>query len=227
MADFPILTTDRLILREFRPEDAAAVFSIFSREIVTRYHNLDVMKTMSEAEDLVTSRAGLWPKGVGVRWAIALAEQPDAVIGSCGVYNLNRAFGSLEIGYDLHPSYWRRGIMTEVLTAAIGYCYSETFVYRLNRIEALTYVEHIASIALLIKLGFQEEGIRREYGYWKNRFHDLRSFALLRRNWESDRRTRASKIAAQTDFYAGIGQELTGGGPAPGPQRSGLRGWIV
>ena len=183
MADFPILTTERLILREFRPTDAAAVFSILSREIVTRYHNLDVMKTVNEAQDLVASRAGWWPTGIGVRWAIALNEQPDTVIGSCGVYNLNKAFCSLEIGYDLHPAYWRRGIMTEVLTAAIGYCYSQAFLFPLNRIEALTYVEHIASIALLAKLGFQEEGIRREYGYWKNRFHDLRSFSLLRRSW--------------------------------------------
>ena len=73
--------------------------------------------------------------------------------------------------------------MTEVLTAIIHFGYSDSFFFPLNRIEALTYVEHEISIKLLRKLSFQEEGIRREYGNFKGAFHDLRSFSLLRRDW--------------------------------------------
>jgi hypothetical protein len=93
---------------------------------------------------------------------------------------------SVETGYDLHSAFWRQGLMTEALTTVINFAYSDQFFFYLNRIQALTYVAHRASIGLLLKLGFQEEGLRREAGYWENQYHDLRSFSLLRRDWQSD-----------------------------------------
>lgn len=183
VSEFPVLQTERLALRAFRRSDARAVFDIFSQPVVTKYHNVEIMQSLEQAEKLVEVRASVFERGLGVRWGIVLREQEDRVIGSCGYYNLNKAHHSVEIGYDLHPAHWRQGIMTEVLTAVIDYGYSEKFPFWLNRIEALTYVEHGASAGLLKKLGFQEEGIRREYGYWKGQFHDLRGFSLLRRDW--------------------------------------------
>ncbi len=43
--------------------------------------------------------------------------------------------------------------------------------------------ENIASTQLLHKLGFHEEGIRREYGFWGDTFHDLTLFSLLKREY--------------------------------------------
>jgi aminoglycoside 6-adenylyltransferase len=183
MSEFPILQTKRLVLREFRTSDAHAVFGIFSHDAVTKYHNVETMQSVEQAEKLVKARASVFERGLGVRWAIVLRERGDGVIGSCGYYNLNQMNRSAEIGYDLHPAYWRQGIMTEALRAVIEYGFNEAFRSWLNRIEALTYVEHEASAGLLRKLGFQEEGIRREYGYWKGESHDLRSFALLCQDW--------------------------------------------
>lgn len=175
------------MLREFRQSDAQAAFEVFSQEAVTRYHNVETMQSIEQAEKLVEARAGAFERGLGVRWGIVLREQGEGVIGSCGYYNLNKGNRSAEIGYDLHPAHWRQGIMSEALNTVIGYGFSEGFFYWLNRIEALTYVEHEASVGLLRKLGFEEEGIRREYGYWKGESHDLRGFSLLRRDWEEQR----------------------------------------
>ena len=183
MIEFPVLQTERLVLRGFCNSDAPAVYDIFSQDIVTKYHNTETMQSIEQAEDLVQVRASLFGSGLGIRWGFALKEQRDVIIGSCGYYNVNKAFRSVEIGYDLHPVFWRQGIMTEALTAAISYGFGEGFFFPLNRIEALTRVEHEASAALLERLGFQEEGVRREYGYWKGQFHDLRSFSLLRGDW--------------------------------------------
>jgi ribosomal-protein-alanine N-acetyltransferase len=183
MSKFPTLRTERLLLRGFEGSDAQAIFDAFSRDSVTKYYNRESMQSIEEAEKLVESRASLFKSGIGIRWGIALIDKPGVVIGSCGYYKLNQAYASVEIGFDLHPTYWRRGIMTEALTAAIDHGYGDAFFFRLNRIQALTYPENEASINLLKKLGFQEEGIRRECGYWKGQFHDLASFSLLRRDW--------------------------------------------
>jgi ribosomal-protein-alanine N-acetyltransferase len=183
MKSFPVLITKRLVLREFQASDAVAVFDIFSQDIATRYHNLETMLSVERAKKVVAARSSLFENGIGIRWGIALKDRPDIIIGSCGYYHLNRAFRSAEMGYDLHPAFWRQGFMTEALTAAIDHGFSDRYFFRLNRVEALTYLQHEASVGLLKKLGFQEEGIRREYGYWKGQFHDLRSFSLLRRDW--------------------------------------------
>ena len=185
MNEFPTLQTRRLVLREFRETDATAVFDSFSQEAVARYVNRASMQSVKEAEELVKTRASIFERGIGIRWAIVLRENLDAVIGSCGFYKLDRANRSVETGYDLHPTYWRQGIMTETLKRVFDFAYSEAFFFNLNRIQALTYPQNQASIGLLKKLGFREEGLRREAGYWEEQYHDLQSFSLLRRDWAS------------------------------------------
>ena len=180
---FPVLNTRRLVLREFRPADAQAVYDSFSQEVVTKYINRGPMQSIQEAEKLVEVRASLFERGIGIRWAITMKENQNSLIGSCGYYKMDKGNHSVETGYDLNPAYWRQGLMTEALSLVINFAYSDQFLFYLNRIQALTYVEHQASIGLLMKLGFQEEGLRREAGYWENQYHDLRSFSLLRRDW--------------------------------------------
>ena len=51
----------------------------------------------------------------------------------------------------------------------------------LNRIEALVFPENLPSHRLLQKLGFQREGVLREYEFVKEKFVDLTMYSLLRR----------------------------------------------
>jgi ribosomal-protein-alanine N-acetyltransferase len=185
MKKFPNLETKRLQLREFRLTDAQAVFEIFSQDAVTKYHNLETMTSAGQAVNLVRGRIGIFNHDVGIRWAIVMQNDLDIVIGSCGFYDLDKDHRSAEIGYDLHPAYWHQGIMTEALRAGINFGYSDRFYFHLNRIQALTYLDHKISGLLLLKLGFQEEGILRNYGYWKGEYHDLRVYSLIREDWEN------------------------------------------
>jgi len=50
----------------------------------------------------------------------------------------------------------------------------------LNRIQGDTVPGNSASEAVLTKLGFKEEGLLRESGYWKGQFHDLKCLGLLK-----------------------------------------------
>ena len=54
----------------------------------------------------------------------------------------------------------------------------------LNRIQALVMPGNEASAGLLDKLGFSEEGLLREFAFFKGRYQDLRCYSLLRREWE-------------------------------------------
>jgi ribosomal-protein-alanine N-acetyltransferase len=56
---------------------------------------------------------------------------------------------------------------------------------RLNRIEALVYVENDRSIQLLQRLGFKQEGVLRDYYYLDGKFYDHYLFTLLQMEWKS------------------------------------------
>ena len=91
------------------------------------------------------------------------------------------------IGYDLHPDYWGKGITTEAVSSVLNLAYSGGLPCGvLNRIQADAVPGNIASEKVLLKLGFKEEGIRRQSGYWKGKYHDLKCFSLLREEFRNN-----------------------------------------
>ncbi|MBI4926387.1 MAG: GNAT family N-acetyltransferase [Anaerolineae bacterium] len=180
-ASFPILCTQRLLLREFAVEDIPAVFGIFSREDVNTWTETDTMRTMEEAKARVINRMNLFKDRMGIRWAITLLDNPKDVIGSCGYFSVRRGTQTVETGYDLHPDYWNKGLMTEALREMIRFSFGPCSPVPIHRMEALVMPENIASIRVLEKLGFEREGRRREFGFWKGRYQDVDFYALLNR----------------------------------------------
>lgn len=172
-AVFPELETDRLILRRIRPADADAIMAIFGDDAVTAFYDLETLHGMDEARELVEYFAESYFSERQIRWGI-VRKQDDQLVGTCGFVALHQHRG--EIGYDLARAYWRQGYMSEALEALLELGFDEM---ELNRIEALVMMDNVASTALLHALGFSEEGVLRQYDYFKGAFHDLRAFSLL------------------------------------------------
>ena len=187
MSTFPVLTSQRIILRDFHAADADAFFAIFSDDRVTEFYDCNTFSNVEQAQELVTANIGrnAAQDGTGLRWVICLTDSPESAIGSCGIHSINKNFHSLEIGYDLHPKYWGNGYAFEAVSKMLSFCFSSHSPIHVNRVTATTDLESHKSIALLKRLGFSEEGILRQYGFWKNRFNDVRLFSLLREEWES------------------------------------------
>ena len=163
-------------MRKIVPGDAAALYAIFSDDEVTRYYDLGTMTNPADAETMVRRLAARTKHGQAIRWGI-VRKQDRAFVGTCG-FHFQAAGFKAEIGYDLGREYWHQGYMSEALRAMLAYGF-ETL--ELNRIEALVMPENEASANLLRKLGFSEEGVLREYAFFKEEYHNLRFFSLLRR----------------------------------------------
>ena len=187
MSPFPALTSQRLILRDFHEADANAFFAMSSDDRVTEFYDCNTFSNVEQAKDLVAAniRRNAAQEGTGLRWVICLADSPECAIGSCGVHSINKNFHSIEIGYDLHPEFWGNGYAFEAVSKVLGFCFSSHTPIHINRVSATTDLESHKSIALLRRLGFSEEGILRQYGFWKDRFNDVRLFSLLREEWEA------------------------------------------
>lgn len=176
---FPVLTTERLLMREFCLEDALAVYNMMRREEVAAWLETGPMRSVREAVERVKGRMGLFQDGMGFRWALALPEKPAELIGSCGFFHLRRGTQTVETGYDLHPDYWNRGLITEVLREMVRYSFSAQSLFPVHRIEAIVAPPNSASIRVLEKLGFQREGLRREFAFWNGSYQDVLLYALL------------------------------------------------
>jgi len=179
---FPVLKTERLILRELTPDDVDAIYAMRSDYEVTRLNIGSAYTSVDQARMLIESILDNYQRENELRWAITLKNGDNTVIGMCGYnYWARRDFRG-SIGYDLARTYWRQGIMTEAVRAIVQFGFEQM---QLNRIEADASVENEASIRILEKLGFQHEGIEREQYFEGGEFHDLMLFSLLKRDYKS------------------------------------------
>ena len=172
---FPEIETERLILREIMPDDAAAVARIFGDAEVMRFYDLETCDSIEQARALIDFFDESFEVERAIRWGIVRKDE-DVVIGTCGYVWLREYRG--EIGYELAREAWRQGIMSEALDAILEFGFEQL---GLNRIEALVMTYNVASAALLRSLGFTEEGVLRQHDFFKGQFHDMRLFSLSAR----------------------------------------------
>ena len=175
---FPRLTAGRFVLREIMPSDVVDWHRYLSNSLVGEFTSTPDM-SLPEVEELIEMFANSFLCKTQIRWALA---EPNGgkMIGDCG-YNVFWSRDSRgEIGYQLSPEYWRRGLMTLALSAIIDYGFSHL---GLNKIEATVGVNNERSAGLLRKLGFQLEGTLRDYRSRRGVFGDSWFFGLLRREW--------------------------------------------
>ena len=176
MTEFPRLESERLNLRELDKNDAQAMFGIHSDSAAMRWYGSAPISDVEAAEKLIEVFKG-WRQlpNPGVRWGIE-RKSDNRLLGSCGFFKWNRSWKSCTIGYELDREVWGKGYMREALSVIIPWGFQHM---ELNRLEAQIHPENAASIKLVHRLGFVEEGILREAGYWDGNYHNLLQYSLL------------------------------------------------
>jgi RimJ/RimL family protein N-acetyltransferase len=117
----PRLETERLRLREWRPEDFETFVDIMADPEVARYlpggHPMGRMDTWR----FVTGMIGVWTmRGYGT-WVVE-RKSDGAVMGRIGLIHPDRWPG-LEIGWTLGRAYWGKGYATEAAIASRDYAF--------------------------------------------------------------------------------------------------------
>ena len=175
---FPILQTDRLILRQLRHEDAESIVALFSSPEVLAYLDLETIENREQAIGMIDWFAGLFAQKESLQWSVTLKD--GTWIGTCGNYAWDRESRKIEIGYNILPVYWGKGYATEAMHAILRWSFENM---DLHRVQGDCTAGNIASERVMLKCGFQYEGTRREDTWEHGRFVDTKQFGLLRREY--------------------------------------------
>lgn len=175
---FPVLETQRLILRKITTDDANNILTYLSDEEVMQYYGLAPFSSIKDALDEISWYHSIEENKTGIRWGITLKES-GVVIGSCGFHNTVAQHFRSEIGFELSRDHWRKGIAGEAIGAIIDYGFGQM---NFQRIEALIEPSNMASQKTVEKLGFIREGLLRNYEFTNGKFDDLYMYSLLKPN---------------------------------------------
>lgn len=175
---FPVLETKNLTLRKILLTDQKEVYSIRSSKEAMKYFGKHPYKSPAEALGFVYSEVNAFQNHEGIRWAICL-KNSDKLIGSAGFWRIDRRHLRGEIGYELLPEFWKKGIMYEALSAIINFGFEKM---HFHSIEANTDPLNTASMKLLERLGFVKEGLLKESFYFDGKFYDNVLYSLVKKD---------------------------------------------
>ena len=174
-SEFPVLHTERLLLRQIIKDDANEMFQLRSNPEIMKYIPRELPKTIDDAIAHIEYMQGLLDNKECINWAICLKED-SKLIGNVGYFRMQPENHRAEIGYMLGTEFHGKGIMQEALTEIIRYGFENM---RLHSIEAVTDPENFSSWKLLEKNGFIREGHFKEDFYWQGKFLDSFVYSLL------------------------------------------------
>ena len=153
------LETDRLILRRFMNEDAAAMYKNWaSDEEVTKYLTWPTHPCQEVSQSVVEDWVKQSANEDYYQWAIVLKDNGDEPIGSIAVVHMKEDVSMAHIGYCIGRPWWHQGITSEALKAVMDFLFDKVDV---NRIEARHDLRNPHSGAVMKKCGMKYEGTLR------------------------------------------------------------------
>ena len=173
---FPEIDLGEYKLRDMMLSDREQYFKLMSDVAVNQYlSDEDIPQSVEDAEREIRFWSGLFYRKICPFWGIA-ETSTNKLVGTMGFNSWSVQNRRTEISYDLMPEYWRRGITSRALIAAINFAFNKMSV---ERIEARTMIANEPSQRILEKFKFQKEGIIRNYRVIRGEPTNILQYSLV------------------------------------------------
>ena len=173
MKSIPIIYTEHLILTVLMPADYLKLFNYqrINHQHLQPWEPLRDKQYFSDAETKKRALANfeLFQSGVYIP-LVGLDKMTGEIVCCANFSNIvHGAFQACHLGYSINQEEQGKGLMFEMLEAAIQYVFAE---YQLHRIMANYIPTNTRSANLLKRLGFEQEGLAKSYlkiaGEWQD-----------------------------------------------------------
>ncbi|MEP7373212.1 MAG: GNAT family N-acetyltransferase [Chitinophagaceae bacterium] len=148
---FPILTTERLTLRQLVNNDEQEIFILRSDPEINKYLDRQISNTIDDAKNFINKVNANINKSDSLYWAITLSDK-KILVGTICLFGFSDENDKCEIGYELLTSFQGQGIMKEAVEKVFDYAFN---TIKVKKIEAFLHRYNQSSIKLLEKLSFR------------------------------------------------------------------------
>lgn len=180
---FEYLETDRLQLRKLTPFSIQTLYATLPDAELKQFFGIQHDEDLEKEKAKV--RMGLTTYNRSMVWFHILLKSTGEMIGSIGFHNWMPDHSRAELGYAISGEQWmKQGYMREAFPVILAYGFEQL---GLQRVEAFVSPVNEASLRLLRRWQFVEEGLMREH-YCKNGvLEDSMVFSLLKREYDDVR----------------------------------------
>ena len=177
------ITTERLLLREFTNDDAAAFFAYQADPRSAEFYAPEEAAPDHARELFLvfTKWASEQPRR---NYQLALAElrKPRELVGCCGLRLEGLGAGTAAFGVELAPGCWGRGYASEAARALLGFGFREL---SLKEVRGVSISANARVAALAQRIGLVEIGMRPGPAWMRARGWKHIEWQLTRETWES------------------------------------------
>ena len=178
------LATDRLLLREFTEDDWQATLAYQSDPLYLRFYPW-THRTEDDVRAFVGAFVAQQEERPRRKFQLALVLKGDGrLIGSGGVRVRDPEGRQADIGYELDPHSWGRGLATEAARELLRFGFEDL---RMHRVSGDCVADNAASARVMEKIGMRREALLREQAWYKDRWWDALVYAVLEDEWRAAR----------------------------------------
>ncbi|HEX2954982.1 MAG TPA: GNAT family protein [Bacillota bacterium] len=178
-----IMETERLTIRNFRPDDWQDLYEYLSQDEVLQYEP-ETANTEAQCRQKAEERSR------GDEFLAVCLKTNEKMIGHLYFSQTEpHEFYTWELGYIFNPAYYGQGYATEACRRLIQYAFKELHAHR---IIALCSPENTASWRLLERLSMRREGLFKKPAYFRTThngrplWHDAYQYAILEEEWKEN-----------------------------------------
>ena len=171
---FPDLYTKHLALRQLRPTDDKEIMVLRSDEKILEFLIIPRCNDLLESRQFIEKINNAIKNNESIYWGIT-EKNDESLIGTICLWNISNENFRAEVGYALHPDFHGKGFMSEAMDVVVDYGFNKM---KLHSIEAHVHPDNLASINLLQKKVFKEEGHFTENVFFNGKFLDTVVYAL-------------------------------------------------
>jgi RimJ/RimL family protein N-acetyltransferase len=117
-------------------------------------------------------------RGDSAWFAVIVDEDP---IGFAGLHHIDHFQQRCELGIRLGRAHWGRGFGQDALKVLLDYAFTHLAVRKVS-LEVLA--DDPRAVGAYRKVGFVEEGRRRQHSGYSGGWHDVLVLSVLRQEWE-------------------------------------------
>jgi len=172
---FPVLETERLILRQMLETDVNVVYDFNSCTESLDYIVREPFKTKEEAKKKLSFFLSSIKEKSAFWWVFTLKDTIED-IGYGGLFDISKEHSRAEIGYGLIKKYWNKGYMSEILDGILKFARTTA---DFHKIYGIVIPGNDASIRLLEKNNFKKEAHLKEHSFAKGKYFDETIYSLV------------------------------------------------